>query len=278
VTVQIDRPSPRATFSLFFDGKSFAVPKKSLFELFEQRRDLFETTSYAAQSSVPLGIFETFVESLSAQRKISATKENAVSLLLLAREFFLPELATECATFSVPVDQFSILSDRVCQLELLVSSFSNPPSNIAHEVEYQERGLESLRFEVEAQRGSFQSRAAVLVLMVDELERDFQKLRGEVSALKRGEKASPSPVELAMKEAKSLDGIISYLTKKHGGNIHEKGIVRTTSKSGSFDFSEHEPGQWVCWDCREMRVRPTNYTILSSYLKSWVLEGSLAGA
>jgi hypothetical protein len=30
---------------------------------------------------------------------------------------------------------------------------------------------------------------------------------------------------------KSLEGIISYLTKKHGGNVHEKGIVTITSKS-----------------------------------------------
>jgi hypothetical protein len=32
-------------------------------------------------------------------------------------------------------------------------------------------------------------------------------------------------------EAKSLDGIISYLTKKHDGNVEEKRIVTITSKS-----------------------------------------------
>jgi hypothetical protein len=30
-------------------------------------------------------------------------------------------------------------------------------------------------------------------------------------------------------EARSLDGIISYLTRKHGGNVHDKGIVTITS-------------------------------------------------
>jgi hypothetical protein len=34
-----------------------------------------------------------------------------------------------------------------------------------------------------------------------------------------------------MKVAESLEGIISYLTKKHGGNVHEKGIVTIASKS-----------------------------------------------
>jgi hypothetical protein len=95
-----------------------------------------------------------------------------------------------------------------------------------------------------------------------------------------------------------LDGIISYLTKKHGGNVHDKGIVTITSKSvddryfrvktvgptrvadftsGSYFASKNDPGQWVCWDFREMRVRPTHYTIQAEYLKSWVVEGSLDG-
>jgi hypothetical protein len=81
-----------------------------------------------------------------------------------------------------------------------------------------------------------------------------------------------------MKTDQSLEGIISYLTKKHGGNVHEKGIVTITSKwvrddpkfalknvadltSRSDFISNHEPDQWVCWDFREMGVRPTHYTI-----------------
>jgi hypothetical protein len=38
-------------------------------------------------------------------------------------------------------------------------------------------------------------------------------------------------VEFPLKEANSLDGIIFYLTRKHGGNVHENGIVTITSKS-----------------------------------------------
>jgi hypothetical protein len=83
---------------------------------------------------------------------------------------------------------------------------------------------------------------------------------------------SLSKAEFPMQVAKSLQGIISYLTKKHGGNIHEKGIVTITSKSvlnddpkyalksvadfasDSYFHSKNEPGQWICWDFREMRV------------------------
>jgi hypothetical protein len=101
----------------------------------------------------------------------------------------------------------------------------------------------------------------------------------------------PIEGEIPRKEAKSLDGIISYLTQKHGGNVEEKGIVTITSKSvlagplknvadltSDSDFwSKNQPGQWVCWHFGELGVRPTHYTIVALYLKSWVVEGSLDG-
>jgi hypothetical protein len=106
---------------------------------------------------------------------------------------------------------------------------------------------------------------------------------------------SQRQVEIPMKAGNSLDGIIAYLTKKHGGNVHERGIVIITSTSARDDrefalknvadlacdsrFSSKEKGsgQWVCWDFCEMRVRPTHYTISTDFLKSWVVEGSLDG-
>jgi hypothetical protein len=100
--------------------------------------------------------------------------------------------------------------------------------------------------------------------------------------------------EIPMKEPKSLDGIISYLAKKHGGNVHEKGVVTITSKSvwddaterlktaanltsDSYFCSKNKPGQWFCWDFGEMRIYPTHYTIKTRALKSWIVEGSLDG-
>jgi hypothetical protein len=96
-------------------------------------------------------------------------------------------------------------------------------------------------------------------------------------------------------EAKSLDGIISHLTKEYGGNVQEKRLVIITSKSeyhgrpdyalkhvadltsDSFFYSCNQPDQWICWDFRKMRVRLTHYTIKTRWLKSWVVEGSLDG-
>jgi hypothetical protein len=102
-------------------------------------------------------------------------------------------------------------------------------------------------------------------------------------------------VEFPLKDAKSIDGIIFYLTRKHGGNVHDKGIVTITSKSVLSDdprcalrnvvdltsrlyfLSNNAPGQWICWDFHERRVRPTHYTIRTGYLKSWVVATSLDG-
>jgi hypothetical protein len=78
---------------------------------------VIDATSYAVQSSVPVEVFETFVGWLKTQNKISVTNVNAAPLLLLAKEFFVSELAAECGTFSVSVDQFLRLTDRVSDLE-----------------------------------------------------------------------------------------------------------------------------------------------------------------
>jgi hypothetical protein len=106
---------------------------------------------------------------------------------------------------------------------------------------------------------------------------------------------SLTALEFPLTEAKSVDGIISYLTRRHGGNVYFKGIVNITSKSfewhdddhnlgnvadltsDSYFLSEEEPRQWICWDFQDMRVRPTHYTIYSRTMRKWVVEGSLDG-
>jgi hypothetical protein len=102
-------------------------------------------------------------------------------------------------------------------------------------------------------------------------------------------------VVIPMKLVGSTDGIISYLVRKHCGNLHEKGIVTITSQSDADDnpdvslkhlvdrklalafFSKDEPDQWVCWDFGELVIRPTHYAVEAWFLRSWVLEGSWDG-
>jgi hypothetical protein len=99
-----------------------------------------------------------------------------------------------------------------------------------------------------------------------------------------------------MQDASKIQtGIISHLTREHGGNVHEQGIVTITSKSvadghpaptpqrvadlasGESFRSDNVKGQWICWDFRDSRVRVTHYTIGAIALLSWIVEGSMDG-
>jgi cell division septation protein DedD len=316
IQIMIDH-FPMAMLDLVFGGKTFPVPKKSVFQLVRHRQ-LFEAKSYAVQSSVPAEVFEAFVDSLKTQTKISVTQGNAVSVWFLAKEFFLSDVAAECITFSVPVDQFGSLFERVSDLERQVSPFSKPTRQIEEEILSQEEELESLRLALDNVNISLEEELGQLRNDLKQRQATSKpsaspspsqppkapKSPTSVPAQQPTSKPSASPgpsakpqksVEIPMKEAESLDGIISYLTTKRGGNVQEKGIVTISSKSvrdhepkfalknvadltsGSCFESKDEPGQWVCWDFREMRVRPTHYTIWTWHLKSWDVEGSLDG-
>jgi hypothetical protein len=95
----------------------------------------------------------------------------------------------------------------------------------------------------------------------------------------------------------SLDGIIDQLTRDHGGNVHDLGIVDISAKSISgssvgrnvadlqtttYFHSLDAPDQWLCFDFKNRQVRPTHYSIhahsANHYLRSWTLEGSVDGS
>jgi tellurite resistance-related uncharacterized protein len=102
-------------------------------------------------------------------------------------------------------------------------------------------------------------------------------------------------VEFPLPTPGSFHGVISYLNRKHQGNVDDKGIMTITSTSvcsdrpedavrnvadltdDSYFSSKDEPGQWICWNFHENRVLVTHYTIKSRWLKLCVVEGSLNG-
>jgi hypothetical protein len=98
-----------------------------------------------------------------------------------------------------------------------------------------------------------------------------------------------------------LNGIIDFLTKQCGGNVHDRGLVNITSLStcqpeyhpnqaadlnANTKFgSANAPGQWLCYEFREGTLLLTGYSIRSTYdrgaggahLKNWVIETSMDG-
>jgi hypothetical protein len=95
-----------------------------------------------------------------------------------------------------------------------------------------------------------------------------------------------------------LDGVISYLTKRHGGNVHDRGIVCVFAdrayngeahhaaknaadlKADSCFHSANDSDQLIGFDFREMmRIMPSHYSVRSngrqpncSHLRSSVVE------
>jgi hypothetical protein len=112
----------------------------------------------------------------------------------------------------------------------------------------------------------------------------------------------PVDVECPMQELNSLNGIISFLANKCKGNVHELRLVNVTAKSVNSDFSpprslvelnapsffmsNSRGDQWICYEFRRMRIRPTRYAFQTAgnkydgrdagfHPKSWVVETSL---
>jgi hypothetical protein len=75
----------------------------------------------------------------------------------------------------------------------------------------------------------------------------------------------------------SLGGMISYLTRRFGGNVHDKGLIAVTgsgatgSPENTVDLqgrsshfqSRDEPNSWICYDFKGMEITPMHYSILS---------------
>ena len=108
-----------------------------------------------------------------------------------------------------------------------------------------------------------------------------------------------SGLSFAYNSMKPLDGIIQHLSREFSGNVHSIGVVEVIASSfyvncepenaarigKDWDFySQNKPDSWIRYDFKEMRVRPTSYSIRSyvgspglNHPKSWVFEVSNDG-
>jgi hypothetical protein len=108
--------------------------------------------------------------------------------------------------------------------------------------------------------------------------------------------------KLSFEPSSPLSGIINHLTSRFGGNVHDCGVVDITANRSYIDnpghaaknvanlgtnsdfHSRNESNQWICFDFKAMKIRPTHYSIRTFgpgpnnyHLKNWVIEGSTDG-
>jgi hypothetical protein len=93
-----------------------------------------------------------------------------------------------------------------------------------------------------------------------------------------------------------LEGIIAFLTKKHGGNVQDCGIVEISASHANsqhlarnaadlqqqnYFLASSAPNEWLRYDFKDRRVALTHYSIAAHtsncFLRSWVVEGSMDG-
>jgi hypothetical protein len=313
-------------FEFVVGGEGYTCPR-IISEVLSPRASLSHSVDssiaeYVVETPDPNNEFQLFL-SLGSGSTIRATQANLEVLLSLSREFRNSNLyisllehfdihficsqlgdslsldlfsegligcissnfyrLTQSEFEEIPVSVlFHILSHNLLKISSEDDLFSFISSRICSDPEYFDL-LPFVRFE-------YLSPACVsgfLSAVQDSIDRHLWLLISRRLILHVG-----NPVDFPLKAAKSLDGIIAYLTGKHGGNVHDKGIVTFSSKSIGSDYSlgnltdlrsdtgfctKNEPGQWFCCDFHEMRVRPTHYTIRIVQIKSWVVEGSLDG-
>jgi hypothetical protein len=186
---------------------------------------------------------------------------------------------TESELKGIPISVlFHILSNHLLKISSEDELFSYISTRICSDAEY----LDLLQF-VQFEYLSSDCISSFLSALPDSIDR---RLWESISR----RLVRPCAFEFPLTRAMSVEGIIYYLTRKDGGNVHEKGIVTVTSKAVAVDrdvryladlatvLAFQSTGgrrEWVRWDFHKMRVRPTHYTIRSMLLKSWVVEGSL---
>jgi hypothetical protein len=239
--------------------------------------DVFEATTYEIQSSVPLDIIELFARSLETGAEIPLTQANAPFLSLLAKEFWIDELFSECSIYlaSCSAQLVTQLSELISQLESQLNSRSWEITQLKRSMIFHQTQLDNLNCRVSA-----------LETNVARMESDLMELTSAPQV--------PRPRKLKKIEVRGGSiGIIGHLTRKHSGNLQEQGILTITSKSVHDDDPSHsvqtladfpttfvfpmtrfdvpanptcfcsqdEPGQWICWDFHARLVRQTHYTI-----------------
>ena len=138
------------------------------------------------------------------------------------------------------------------------------------------------------------------------LDIDALEIFGTLSVKKKVEQTRPPQQEFVYHEDREgqfppplfppkLDGVIAYLTRECGGNVHDRGSVDVTANSAyencrpndvadlaSCDWyvSNDRPNEWICYDFKDRRLIPKSYSVKScdcSHLKSWVIEVSNDG-
>jgi hypothetical protein len=272
-----------SNFELVLQGARYAVPKCSLDQFFTLRPELFTASFYEVQSAVPPALFTQFAQSLQTGQKIEVTADNVDFFLLLSHEFSLPGLRAACSQFlERPPNTFPDLAERLLLLERQLASSSWRAVQMT---------LASLETRLTSLEQLVNVPASPSIAPSPSPPPSIAPSPPPPVTFESPPITGPVTLEFPLRQAGSLEGIVAHLTRKAGGNIVEKKVISMDAKSyqsltrhvtvpdtaHSF-YSMNTPREWITWDFRDKRITPKQYTLMSQWLQSWDLEGSIDGS
>ena len=288
------------------DGKTVPVPKEYFEKGIFTDSDIAKATSYTLESEASSKLVKGLLDWISgASKKVPFTEENVDEAHNLCWELGYEGLKQQFAAFFSESGTGSNGSDG-----------SDGPDGPDHAEEVSQ--LRDLVNKQQRRLDEMERRLQKESELREALSRQVQSLEKKLQDLARaggGSPAKSAPARAAppaqatpghrkqflYSEAKKLDGIIAYLTRECGGNVHDKGIVDVSASTvpsyvkahpknvvdlltDNCYYSADKENSWICYDFKDRRVIPTSYSVRSGpgrqddwHLKNWTVEVSNTG-
>ena len=269
--------------------------------LFRNHPELAFARSYTLKCGASSDVVNLFLDRVSDEsEEVTITKNNYTELAGLCRELGFSGLDDELHKFEIS-ESIRILQERLddmCRQNMAILKLVSALQDTCQEQfrllrdtdqRLEQRTSEALQKAEEAlSECAKQSDVKTLVRDVEELKIQQKKHESEIQVLEK------VPKEFSYDERKPLEGLIAHLTRKCGGNVHDKSIVEVKASSvwnslenavdletNSYFCSSNTPNSWICYDFNAWRVIPRSYSIRSRFdnpggkhPKSWVFQVS----
>lgn len=199
-------------------------------------------------------------------------------------------------------NKYAILSNKIDETQKIVCGINNNVHQISQKIENEPNtekinDIQSDIRKISQQMGN------------NNVSDDLQQLKMKINSINDNCNKSSKQIEDIdhrtqlhfMLDHDPFNGIIRQLTKECNGNVHQNGIVNVTSSSCSasryphyaIDFddnlhyfcSDDAPNQWLQYDFKNRKVRPTHYSIKTCHeygkgqygMMNWIVQGSNDG-
>jgi hypothetical protein len=301
----LNTPDPNHSFEKILNlcsGEHFAFSRNEQF-VKQISRELWNAEVYERMSGISgeeMSI-ENVIDRLLFQNEVGGDWESEVHFC--ASHFYEIEPKDLC---SVPIEVFSrIISDESIQLKDEDSFYSIIQSRICEDrtnvflfefvrLEYLTSG--SIRSFIEMMTESFEG------MTLGIWESVCRRLSFPISAQSPNDGSMErfNSISCPFASSSPMDGIISYLTRKHGCHVLDGNIISITASGIASPqlyplrnvatvgnqtrfLTTNTANSWICYDFNDMRVNLTHYSIRTrcdtngTHLRCWRLEGSNDG-